>query len=187
MGKIHFAQPVKLIISLITANIDLFEFYKEILIKKFYRTDLESNIQPFIFTKYYEKEFGKSLLQKLFSFESLVKPEQLSEIKKITNDFENTFTKNIIKEDVNLSKRKINIDPGYLSLDKFILASTKNGPARIYLWNGIYAEITLRFIDKTFTPCEYTYSNYKTTEYINFLNMVRQKYKLQISEYSNKF
>jgi len=187
LGKIYFAQPVKLIISLITADIKLFEFYKEILIKKFYCIDLESNIQPFIFTKYYENEFGKNLLQKLFSFKSLVKSEQLSEIKKITNNFENAFARNVSKGDLSVLKRKINIDPGYISLDKFILVSTKNGPARIYIGNGIYAEITLRFIDRTFIPCEYTYPNYKTEEYVNFLNIVRQKYKLQLKEYSSNF
>jgi len=187
VGKVYFPKPVKLIISMISSDEHLFNYYKEILIKRFGPVDLESNIQPFDFTNYYEKEFGEGLIQKLFSLESLIKIEKLPEIKKITNDIENNLIKKKdITKDISSSKRKINLDPGYISLDKFILASTKNGPSRIYLNNGIYAEITLRFINKSFVPCEYTYPNYKTEEYINFLNKVRQKYKLQLRKYSNK-
>jgi len=187
VGKINFPNPAKLIISMISSDVHLFNFYKEALIKKFSKVDLESNIQPFNFTNYYEQEFGKDLIQKLFSFDSLMKPEQLPEIKKITNDLENNLINKNTKKDISLHRRKINLDPGYISLDKFILASTKNGPSRIYLNNGIYAEITLRFINKSFVPCEYTYPNYKTVEYINFLNTVRQRYKLQLRKYLDKF
>ena len=187
MGKICFPNPVKLIISMISADENLFSYCKDILIKRFGSIDLESNIQSFNFTNYYEKELGKDLIQKLFSFGSLIKREKLPEIKKITNDIEiNLIKKKDIRKDMSSSKRSINLDPGYISLDKFILASTKNGPSRIYLNNGIYAEITLRFINKSFMPGEYTYLNYKTEEYIEFLNNIRQKYKLQLREYSNR-
>jgi len=186
VGKIVFPKPVKLILSMISSDEYFINFYKDLLIKKFGKVDLESNIQPFNFTNYYEREFGKDLIQKLFSFDSLIKINKLSEIKKTTNDLENDpIIKENIKKNISLSGRKINLDPGYISLDKFILASTKNGPSRIYLNNGIYGEITLRFINKTFIPCEYTYPNYKTTEYIGYLNSVRQKYKLQLKKYLN--
>lgn len=187
MGKIHFSKPAKLIISMIGSDIHLLIFYKEALIKRFSKIDLESNIQPFNFTNYYEQEFGKDLIQKLFSFDSLIKPDQLPGIKKITNDLESNFINKNIKKNIYLPRRKINLDPGYITLNKFILASTKNGPSRIYLNGGIYAEITLRFISQSFIPCEYTYSNYKTLDYINFLNQVRQKYKLQLRKYLDKF
>lgn len=172
---------------MISADEYLFSYYKDILIKRFGPVDLESNIQSFDFTNYYEKELGKGLIQKLFSFESLIKREKLPEIKKLTNDIEINLTKKKdITKDISSSKRKINLDPGYISLDKFILASTKNGPSRIYLNNGIYAETTLRFINKSFVPCEYTYPNYKTEEYIIFLNKVRQRYKLQLRKYLDR-
>lgn len=186
MGKIIFPKPAKLIISTITSDISLFNLHKEILIKRFGKVDIESNVQPFIFTNYYEKEFGKNLMQKLFSFFTPIKQNRLPEIKRITNNLENNCINENTKQNMTFPKRKINLDPGYVTLNKFILASTKNGPTRIYLSHGIYAEITLRFINKSFVPCEYTYPNYKTNEYINFLNKVRQKYKLQLREHLNK-
>ena len=51
-----------------TSEKNLFGLYKEELIKRFGEVDIESNIQPFDFTDYYENEFGKKLIQKLFSF-----------------------------------------------------------------------------------------------------------------------
>lgn len=156
-----------------TSDKCLFSIYKEELVKRFGEVDIESNAQPFNFTYYYEKEFGKNLIQKLFSFSALIRQDGLAEIKIITNSLENNMS---------CHKLKINLDPGYITLNKYILASTKDGPSRIYLNQGIYAEITLRFINKSFVPCEFTYLNYKTNEYINYLNSVRQKYKLQLRE-----
>jgi len=177
VGKIYFPKPVKLIISMISSKESMFDVYEKLLQKNFDRIDGKSNIQTFDFTDYYEEEFGKDLLQKVISFEKLIKCENLAGIKKITNDLENY----ILENDTLTNKRNINLDPGYITMDKFILASTKNGPSRIYLNNGIYAEITLRFEYKSFIPNnEHTYSNYKTAEYINFLNSVRQKYKLEL-------
>ena len=186
MGKIFLPKPAKLIISMISSDKCLFSIYKEVLIKRFGEVDIESNTQSFNFTDYYEGEFGKNLIQKLFSFSTLIRQDELMEIKIITNSVENNFKNGNIKNNIAHHKRKINIDPGYITLNKYILASTKNGPSRIYLNQGIYAEITLRFINKSFIPCEFTYPNYKTNEYVNFLNSVRQKYKLQLRENSNK-
>ena len=186
MGKIFLPKPAKLIISMFTSDKCLFNPYKEELIKRFGEVDIESNDQPFNFTDYYKEEIGENIIQKLLSFSTLIRQDELAEIKIITNDLENNNIDKNTKINITRYKRKINLDPGYIILDKYILASTKNGPSRIYLDQGIYAEITLRFINKTFVPCdEYTYPNYKTSEYIDFLNSVRLKYKLQLRENPN--
>jgi len=169
---------------MITSDRYLFSLYEDVLIKRFGEVDIESNTQSFNFTDYYEEEFGKNLMQKLFSFSTLIRQDELAEIKIITNSIENNIENENIKNNMAHNKRKINLDPGYITLNKYILASTKNGPSRIYLNQGIFAEITLRFINKSFVPCEYTYPNYKTNEYINYLNSVRKKYKLQLRESS---
>ena len=41
--------------------------------------------------------------------------------------------------------RPLNLDPGYLTLGKLVLASTKDFAHRIYLGRGIYAEVTLYY------------------------------------------
>lgn len=189
MGKIEKPKKSKLIISIIANKEIMFENAKSILIDEFGDIDNESDYQSFDYTSYYEKEMGSNLLQKLVSFNKLISPGLLSRIKHKTNKMEmilsfdeiknnNDNLKNIKNNDI---KRKVNLDPGYLTLSKFILASTKNGPARIYLNNGIYAEITLSFIKKSFCAVEWTYKNYQTPEYIYFLNNIRENYKREIS------
>jgi len=178
MGNIIFPKPVKLVISMISSNSSMFNVYENLLQKNFGQIDDSSSIQAFDYTDYYKKEFGEKLLQKMVSFKKFIKSEKLAEIKIITNNLE----KYILENDTLTNKRNINLDPGYINLDKFILASTKNGPSRIYLQKGIYAEITLRYQFKSFIPNEFTYQNYQSEEYINYLNDVRHKYKLALRE-----
>ena len=178
MGNIFFPKPVKLVISMISSKESMFAVYEALLEKNFGQIDGKSHIQPFDFTDYYEEEFGKQLLQKIISFKNLIECGKLADIKIITNNLENY----ILENDTLTNKRNINLDPGYINLDKFILASTKNGPSRIYLQKGIYAEITLRFQNKSFIPAEFTYLNYQSEEYIHFLNSVRHNYKLKLRE-----
>jgi len=40
-------------------------------------------------------------------------------------------------------KRKLNVDPGYIAIEKVVAASTKNFTHRIYLGKGIYADLQL--------------------------------------------
>lgn len=187
MGKILLPNPVKLIFSIISADNDLFYEAKNLLIDYFGKIDMESDFQPFDYTSYYRDEMGDGLKQKLVSFEKLILPGRLSSIKINSNKWELIFgTRNDCLDEVIEKKRKVNLDPGYVTLNKFILASTKDGPARIYLKQGIYAEITLRFMNSTYHPLEWTYQNYQTELYISFLNRVREQYKKEIRGYHNK-
>ena len=67
--------------------------------------------------------------------------------------------------------RPINIDPGYLSMTKLVLASTKNREHRIYLRDGIYAEVTLAFRTQAWVPLDWTYADYQRADVIEFLTM----------------
>ena len=78
--------------------------------------------------------------------------------------------------------RRINLDPGYVSASKMVLASTKDHAHRIYLGKGIFAEITLRYYQKTFQPWEWTYPDYRTQEYIDLFNQIRKIYMQQLRE-----
>lgn len=181
MGQIFYPKPVKLIFSIISAREEMFIEAKNCLNNYFGKIDMESNYQAFDFTDYYQKEMGEHLNQKLVSFQELILPHRLSQIKNDSNQLELGISReNNQNKAVKEIKRKVNFDPGYLTLSKFILASTKNGPARIYLKQGIYAEITLRFTNKSFCPLEWTYRNYQTDSYIAFLNQVRENYRKQL-------
>ena len=169
MGKITAPLQGKLIMGFITSDLQVFEKVKGLLEKRFGLIDYESNILDFNKTDYYEKEMGKFLKRRFCSFTKLILPDQLPSIKLYTNDLEKEVAcKN--------GQRKINIDPGYLTSGKLVLATTKNQQHRVYLTGGIYAEVTLRFKKRSFIPWDWTYPDYRTDEYIETFNNIRKLY-----------
>ncbi|MBU0701975.1 DUF4416 family protein [bacterium] len=171
MGKITYPEKVKLIIGMISASEELFEAAQVRLEQEFGSIDFCSQIIPFTFTRYYAPEMGQDLKRIFISFSSLILPEELARIKILTNSIEQEF---IVKD-----KRRINLDPGYLNTANLVLATTKDNSHRIYLGNGIYVEITLRFIAKTFRQMEWTYPDYQTQDYIEIFNHIRQLFMVQ--------
>lgn len=177
MSKIKKPLPVKLIIGMISPNVELFDQLTQILVEKFGPVDLKSDVFNFDKTDYYDEEMGRNLKRQFLSFCQLIEPRELVEIKLFTNSLEEKFS--LSKDE---PSRLINLDPGYLDCTKLVLASTKDSPNRIYLRERIYAEITLYFSQGTFKFRPWTFPDYKTQEYIETFNQIR---KLYISQRRN--
>lgn len=171
MGNITKPLPVKLIMGMISLNIELFDQLTQILIEKFGPVDLKSNIFNFDKTDYYQEEIGRNLKRQFISFYDLVAARDLVEIKLFTNTLEKKFS--LSKDE---PSRLINLDPGYIDCTKLVLASTKDSPNRIYLRDMIYAEIVLFFSQGTFKFRPWTFPDYRTREYIETFNQIRKLY-----------
>jgi len=171
MSEIIPVAPVKLFCGMIAANEKIIVEAKDRLRKFFGEIDLESDLIPFDFTDYYRVEMGESLLRKFISFSDLIDPGRLARIKIQTNGIEKELT-------VEMSglRRTVNLDPGYISADKLVLATTKNFSHRIYLGEGIYAEVTLNFKKGTCVFFDWTYPDFKSGKYTPFFLKVRQNY-----------
>lgn len=163
------SNGVKLISGLLSAKQDLLIQAKQVLAKRYGPVDLESPIIPFDFTDYYDDELGKGILRQYISFTRLIRPEYIGKIKRQTIRMERRI--------MITGNRKVNIDPGYVALDKMVLATTKGGTYRIYLGKGIYAQSTLYFEKGSFHPWSWTYPDYRTQMSIEFFNKVRTGYK----------
>ena len=174
MSEIKKHPPVKLIMGMIAAGASIFPSVETSLSQKFGRVDFRSDVMPFDYTDYYTKEMGPNLMRKFISFEGLIQPEEIVEIKIFTNELEKEF----LYPETN--RRRINFDPGYVSAAKLVLASTKDHIHRIHLRDGIYAEITLRMERKTFRPWSWTYPDYRSAEYISIFNEIRRTYMEQL-------
>lgn len=172
MGKIEIPKHIKLFVGLITNEIPLIERTKDALIKRFGEIDSQSNILNFDFTAYYNKEMGNNLKREFLSFKKLISMENINTVKIFTNKLEEKFSTQ--------GKRRINIDPGYISLSKLVLLTTKDYYHRIYLGKGVYAEVTLYYKDKTLQPFEWTYPDFKSKNYLDFFNGLRDNYSSQL-------
>ena len=168
MGLAKEHRPVKLFVGMFTAEKRLFDAARRELAGAYGAVDHVSAVWPFDFTTYYAGEFGDNLLRQFFAFFELIEPSELPEVKLHTNRLERQFASQ--------GKRRINLDPGYIDHSKLVLATTKNHQHRMYLSQGIYAEVTLRFTRKSFRPWEWTFRDYRTGEYIDILNHIREIY-----------
>lgn len=166
MGVIKPANPVKLIIGFIFKDECAFKKAALLLKRRFGEIDFESDSLPFSHTIYYKAEFGSCLKRKFISFKKPILPASLPQIKIATNKIEKKISRG--------ANRLVNIDPGYLDLAKVVLASTKDYKHRLYLDKGIYAEVTLFYREKSFSPWEWTYPDYASSEYIAIFNRIRE-------------
>ena len=178
MGIIQEHKQVKLVTSVFSQDKNLIDSVVRMLVDKFGKIDFKTKLLDFNQTNYYEKEMGKTLLRRFVSFEGLIEPDSISDIKIYTNELEKSISPSWKIE----RKRDVNIDPGYLSLSKLVLVSTKDFYHRIYLNNDIYAEITLIFKKEThskggFQPFQWTYPDYESQEYRSIFNQIRKIYK----------
>ncbi len=165
-------KPVKLVCGvLFTRGTDL-ALVDSRLTDEFGQIDGKSKPFDFIFTDYYAPEMGGDLKKQFYSFEKLVMPDCLPDIKHTTIGIEAEFAES--------GQRKVNIDPGYLEESKLVLASTKNFSHRVYLGGNIWAEVTMRFVGGKFITLEWTYSDWSQELAVEFLAKVRDVYKGQL-------
>lgn len=174
MGKASTPPPVKLIMPMFTGHVELFQFAEDALVGHFGPVDYRSPRLPFDHTDYYEGEFGPGLQRQFIAFERLIDPARLVEIKHLTNALEERWGQ--------AGRRRINLDPGYISPSKLVLATTKNHGHRIYLGRGIYAEVTLTYRNKTFRPWPWTYPDYRGEAYLDIMRALRAIYMKQLGE-----
>jgi hypothetical protein len=116
-------------------------------------------------TDYYAPEMGEHLTKVYLAYAAPIRRETLPAIKIFTNSVEKEYTAG--------GKRTVNIDPGYIARDKFVLASTKDFFHRLYLGEGIYGEVTLHFRKGAFRYFSWTYPDYKEEGVQNLLMKAR--------------
>ncbi|NWG02403.1 MAG: DUF4416 family protein [Syntrophaceae bacterium] len=169
MGKPKEPKPAKLFMSVIASENDIFQQGIEDLSAIFGKTDAISQRFPFDFTDYYTPEMGKPLFRHFMTFQRLIFIPALPDIKRTTNGLEEKYA-------ASSGHRRLNIDPGYIGLGHVILATTKGYTHRPYLRDGIYADLTLIFQNKSFQPLAWTYPDYRSEEVIALFNQFRKKY-----------
>src|SRR5262245_1738276 len=167
-----------LVAAVFTRHPEARAWARQRLIEQFGPIALESQPYPFAYTGYYTKQMGPGLTKQLLAFERLVPLSTLADIKNAAIKMERELQMSAKYAE----ERPVNIDPGFLGLGKFMLATTKDQAHRIYLKDGIFAEVTLRYQDGEYVPWPWTYADYREDFVREFLNRAREFYKRRLPE-----
>ena len=173
MSKLKTPKPAKLIVGFFLKERSLAQAVAEALAERFGNLDLISPWIPFDYTDYYTQEMGRPLYRRMLAFTEMIEQDDLPGIKLITNGLEEQWIKG--------ASRQVNIDPGYLVASRFVLASGKDFTHRIYVGQGIYADLTLVYTKDQFQPLPWTYPDYQSQPVQDFLIKARKKYLFDTS------
>ncbi|MDH4227980.1 MAG: DUF4416 family protein [Deltaproteobacteria bacterium] len=175
MRRANLPEPVKLFSSVIATDVSSFTDVRVRLKAVFGAEDYVSDVARFAHTDYYKEEMGPALSRIFVSYAKLVAPEEIAAAKLFTNEVEEAFLGPN-------GKRRVNIDPGYVTLHNVVLASTKNFSHRVHIRGGVYAEPTLLYSKKEggFRPLEWTYPDYSAKEAREMFSMLRRMYQKEI-------
>jgi len=171
MGKISEPKPVLLVLAAFSATPATLQWALQQAAEKWGPPVLESESFAFDQTDYYQREMGAELKKVFWAFPQLVDPAELASIKHLTNDWEQQAANRAGEEEV---ARPLNLDPGLLSEAKWVLATTKDRDHRIYLGQGIFAEVTLYYRQGAWRSREWTYADYRRPEYHQFFMRCRE-------------
>lgn len=168
------SRPAKLLVGFFLGHQSLAGTLMDRMEDLFGPLDLVSRWLPFDYTDYYTREMGAPLYRRMVAFKRLIDQAQLPDIKHLTNALES--------DHATRDGRVVNIDPGYLLLERFVLATGKNFSHRIYLRRGIYADLTLIYRQGRFESLPWTYPDYADAPLQDFLFKARKKYALDLKD-----
>ena len=164
MGKITPFKKVKLFCGLLAGHTAAAEEAIVLLGGHFSPVDCRSALIPFTMTDYYREEMGEPLFRHFVSFQGLLAPEMLPEIKIFTNRLEKKLSRN--------GKRTVNIDPGYMSDANVVIATCKNHYHRVPLKRGIYAHLEYVLKNKQLHFLPWTYPDFQSEDYLVFFRQL---------------
>lgn len=176
MGQVHKPLPARLVIGFLAKDASLVEKVRPLL-KEIYGEEKDFlEPFPFTFTNYYQEEIGLNPVRAFVTYQQLIDRKLIPDIKLHTNEVELSIAEELGTPGL----RPINLDPGYMTLGQFFLATTKDQRQRVYLRDGIYVEPTLYFQDGHFHAFEWTYRDYQSEKYVRFLESVRKDLKREL-------
>lgn len=135
---------------------------------------LHRSASPYAFdyTDYYADEMGDELVRHWHVFSRLISQDELADRKRTTMRLEQQFGVDGLGEGID-ADRWFNIDPGYVTGAKLVLASHKNNSHRIYLRDGVFGEVTLRYENGEWHTLPWTFPDFQSPADHDWLNAAR--------------
>jgi hypothetical protein len=171
MAKPSSVDPVKLFVVTIHSELQAVQRAIDELKKTWGGVDYTSPDYPFVCTDYYENEMGAGLLRRFYSFRELIPPDRIVEVKLDSNRIEDELAQD--------GKRTVNLDPGYIDTYKVVLPSMKFGGQKVYLREGVYADMTLVMYKGKWQSFAWGFPDFKSGSYDSVLSHIRSLFKEQ--------
>jgi len=121
---------------------------------------------------------GPGLKKQFLVFDGSFDPQHLPKRKLESNQLE----EQLARLGTFAELRPVNIDPGYLTLTKLVLASAKDRAHRLYMADGIYAEECLYYLDGSWQARPWTYADYRRADFQVFFVEARKILKRSMTE-----
>lgn len=171
MSEARTPEKVLTIVAAFSRYEAALDWGRERLVARWGPLALESPRFDFDATSYYQPTMGPGIKKTFWAFERLDYPGELAAHKLLTNALE----QELAAARQYPEPRPLNLDPGYITLGKLVLASCKDYAHRIYLGQGIYAEITLHWRQGGWVGHEWTFPDYRRADYHEFFTRCRQQ------------
>ena len=165
------ADPAAFFVGILVADAECLRLANSVLEREFGIAADCLPARPFGFTDYYERELGAHPLRAFLAYGTDFPPDRLAGRKLLTNRIEEELAARAETP----FPRPVNLDPGYLAPDKLVLASAKDFSHRVYLSDGIYAEVTLQYSGGRFQSLPWTFPDYGSGEYDGFFLRMRER------------
>ena len=82
--------------------------------------------------------------------------------------------------------RHVNIDIGYMDLDKVVLPSYKRGPFKLYAGEGVWLDMLLTYAKGLFHPTQWAFEDFKRNPYQHDLQLIRERWRKSLREESHE-
>ncbi|MCC6575327.1 MAG: DUF4416 family protein [Planctomycetes bacterium] len=193
MGAIRNPKPVLPIVACIFSRAEQVAAAIPELERVLGSVAFASEDYAFNFTDYYRDEMGPNLLRRFIAFANPADASKLADWKVFSNALEERLAKQPRPEGRGELERtpssaippasrpglveptrSINLDPGYITPAKLVLASTKDFSHRVYLRDGIFAEVTLSYVRGQWVGHDTTFPDYKGPTYHAFFTRCRE-------------
>lgn len=165
MSYPKYPLPCKMVVGIIYSPGADLTSVRQAITERLGSVEIVSEVFPFSHTGYYAEEMGSELQRIFYVFEGLYEREYLIDAKMMSYDMEREYTKG--------GGRTVNVDPGILTLENFVLATFKNYYHRIYLGKGVYGEVTLYYSKEEYRELPWTYPDYRDVKVKNFFKETR--------------
>ena len=171
MSRPREPGPAKLVVSALSA--EMATLWPPVL------AELEAAFGPaavvfpamaFSHTAYYNDELGTPILRRLAAFALPLAQDRLVAAKLATNALEDRFA-------TSDGRRRVNLDPGLITCERLILATGKNFTHRVYLGEGIFADLTLVFQGGSWQTLPWTFPDYAAPQMLALLTDIRNRHR----------